>query len=918
MNRVKWSARPGGLGLSAASALTLALALGAAPVSGLAKEKAAAPAKEARGVPATPSRLNGKLANGLAYHIERVGDAGGETNFRLIVRVGHLHSFPERQVAHIVEHIVVEKLADKAAKGSVWDRASRIGARVNAGTGETSTSYYVDLPASNPDATAEGLAILLDWANAGPLSDEEIDRERKAVIEEGRQGGYGEENRLSDARIAAIFPDNERLSRPREPIGTSSATAPTMRHLYRTYYVPSNMGVIIVGDIDPAATLRAITARLGSLPAGAAPRGASSDKKPSLAGGHYTPMARKESDETNLALIYKIPPAGTDTKIRARDEAILKVVEPLTRDAFAAIAERRERIMRGGLTFTKGPVSLGGPGADYLTLGAALGRRTARDALADTLLLAEALRLRGFPAADIERAKAELLKAPDTTSLVQDIAGRWAGYYAEGAFAPDSADIRGAIAGLSAADINDALRAWLDPAHRDIFVLYPEADAATIPTAADVAGFVTAAERSAPIDFTRPQPRELHLAVAPVEVGAAGPPPEPAREAKNYLRWTLPRSGATLLYRREEGGKVSLLMRRLGGAARFDPRFAMSARAIPEIVAASGMGGLSGPEFARYLSERKLRLSVSAAPTYEQFTAAGPADEWPLLLGLVRERMTRPECSDKAFQTYLEGARDALAIKGEVGDVDALARIVDDRLGGKWRPDAADLDAMNLSAMCDRYRTMFGDSAGMTIVVEGDLDPAQAYAGAIAALDRPAAAARAPVKPRTAPETAAGRTVLRRGSKPTARVTLAIAANTHAPFASVMTEPLQLAVFRRLRSEEKGTYAPYSGMSGDTTPGRALMSIAFECAPENVDRLIAAAKDEVDKLGRAGPGDADIATWRTELAKNTGDAGAIAEAWAAKGTLAADPQASDAEIKSWVRDFFRSSRLYEFVQLPAE
>jgi predicted Zn-dependent peptidase len=230
MKTTGWSARSCNRVMSGAPALALALAvaLGAAPAGGHAKERADAPVKQIDGATTAPARLNGKLGNGLAYHIEKAAEAGGETSFRLIVRVGQLHGLPEQQVAHVVEHIVIEKLADKAAKGSVWERASRIGARVNAGTGDTSTSYYVDLPESNPAAAAAALAILLDWASPGALSDEEIDRERKAVIEEARQGGYGEENRLAAAQLRALFPQNDALANPRDPIGTLSATAPTM------------------------------------------------------------------------------------------------------------------------------------------------------------------------------------------------------------------------------------------------------------------------------------------------------------------------------------------------------------------------------------------------------------------------------------------------------------------------------------------------------------------------------------------------------------------------------------------------------------------------------------------------------------------------------------------------------------------
>ena len=902
-------------GLAKLLGLALAIGLAIAPPAAMAIEPAKASVEAKAERSATPARLTGMLHNGLRYHIERVGSAGGEASFRLIVRVGHLHGLPEQQVAHVVEHIVVEKLEDKAAKGSVWDRAARIGARVNAGTGDLVTSYYVDLPASNPEAAAEALTILLDWATPGALSDEEIDRERRAVIEEARQGAYGEENRLATEQLAILFPGNRALTAPRDPIGTLSATPAAIRTLYGRYHVPANMALVIVGDIDPSATLRAITGRLGAVQPGTVPRVAAGRAKPSLRGGHYTAMKRVESDETKIALIYKIAPAGSNAADRARQAAIVKVADKLVRDAFSALAGRRDRNLVGSLSLASGPPSLDASVADYLTIGAAVGRRTGREALGDMLLVEKTLRTKGFYAKDVERAKAEILSAAAATSPVQDIAGRWTGYLAGEGVAPGTADLRAAIARLTAADINRVLKAWLDPANRDIFLLYPEGDEASVPTAEELPTLVAAAAHGAPADLSRPTPRDLRLDIAAVDTRAAGPVPAPVSEAEGFVRWTLPHSGAALLFRRQGEG-VHLAMRRPGGAARFDERFAMSARAIPEIVASSGMGGLSGRDLTRYLEEHGLRLSVSATARQEQVVASGPARDWPLILGLVRERTVNPVCGEKAFSAYIESARDALGIKGEAALADALDRAVDSAVSAKWRPDAADLDAMDLPSMCERYRAMFGDTAGMTIVVEGDLDPAAVYGGALNALDRASSEPQPEVTLRAPPETRAGRTVVRRGAKPAARVILMIAANGDAPFAGVMAEPLQLAIFRRLRSEEKGTYSPFAGVGG-SAPGRTILSVSFECSPENADRLIAAAKDEIDKLGRAGPSAADIAAWRTQSVGKARDAGAIADAWIASKSLAPAPAASDAEIGNWVRDFFRSSRVHEFVLLPA-
>lgn len=76
---------------------------------------------------------------------------------------------------------------------------------------------------------------------------------------------------------------------------------------------------------------------------------------------------------------------------------------------------------------------------------------------------------------------------------------------------------------------------------------------------------------------------------------------------------------------------------------------------------------------------------------------------------------------------------------------------------------------------------------------------------------------------------------------------------------SALKETLQIRLLERLREDESGVYSPTVFVNMAKFPSeRYRFGIAFGCAPQNVDKLIASTLDEIEKTKSKGPSQVNI------------------------------------------------------------
>ncbi len=153
----------------------------------------------------------------------------------------------EAGVAHVHEHMLF-KGTKKRGVGEIASAVESAGGRINAWTSWDQTVYHVVLASRFAE---EGLDILADAVRNSTFDPAELDKELAVVAEEWKRGRDSPGNRLFHALFATAYSDHP-YKRP--VIGTEESIAGLTREkvldFYRRFYTPSNMTVIVVGDVD--------------------------------------------------------------------------------------------------------------------------------------------------------------------------------------------------------------------------------------------------------------------------------------------------------------------------------------------------------------------------------------------------------------------------------------------------------------------------------------------------------------------------------------------------------------------------------------------------------------------------------------------------------------------------------------------
>jgi zinc protease len=206
------------------------------------------------------------LPNGMKVVIrQQGGQAGDFVALHLWVGVGGRDErASERGYAHLVEHMLF-KGTETLGPGFVEQEVEAFGGRANAGTSHDYTFYYLLLPAAR---TARGIELLAEMAFDARFDPVEVAREREVVFEEMRRAEDSPWGMLTRRLTQLIFPEHP-YGFPvlGDPVALRDATPETLRAFYKRHYVPENMVLAVVGDIDLAEVRRTAERAFAPVPA---------------------------------------------------------------------------------------------------------------------------------------------------------------------------------------------------------------------------------------------------------------------------------------------------------------------------------------------------------------------------------------------------------------------------------------------------------------------------------------------------------------------------------------------------------------------------------------------------------------------------------------------------------------------------
>jgi zinc protease len=173
--------------------------------------------------------------------------------------------------AHLFEHLMFQ--GSEHFDDEYFGPLQALGARINGTTNSERTNYYETVPSNGVERAlwmeADRMGFLLP-----ALTQAKLDEQRDVVKNERRQNyeirPYAKARKvLSEALWPESHPYHHLTIGSHEDL--TAATLDDVKSFFRTWYVPNNATLTVVGDIDIAATKGWIEAYFGALPKGPQP-----------------------------------------------------------------------------------------------------------------------------------------------------------------------------------------------------------------------------------------------------------------------------------------------------------------------------------------------------------------------------------------------------------------------------------------------------------------------------------------------------------------------------------------------------------------------------------------------------------------------------------------------------------------------
>lgn len=224
------------------------------------------------------SIIYGRLPNGLRYAIRPNQRPQNQVLVRMTIDFGSAAEAEDEQgLAHFIEHMAFNG-STNVPEGEMVKMLERLGlsfgADTNASTGYTQTQYKLDLPKSDARLIERALFLMRETARELSFNPSAVDRERGIIQAERREReNFG----FQSVRAAnnLFYPNT--FYATRYPIGTAevieTAPAERMMALYRKYYRPDRIKIIVVGPVDPMFIERELVAKFADWQVDAPPLG---------------------------------------------------------------------------------------------------------------------------------------------------------------------------------------------------------------------------------------------------------------------------------------------------------------------------------------------------------------------------------------------------------------------------------------------------------------------------------------------------------------------------------------------------------------------------------------------------------------------------------------------------------------------
>jgi zinc protease len=826
----------------------------------------------------------GKLDNGFTYFIRRNTEPKNRATLYLVNKVGSVLENDDQQgLAHFMEHMSFNgtKHYPKNELVSYLQKSGvRFGPDLNAYTSFDETVYQLPIPTDDSVVFSNGMQILRDWAQDATLDSVEIDKERGVVLEEKRLG-KGAQQRMQDKYAPVILNGSRYASRI--PIGKEDILnhfrAETIREFYRDWYRPDLQALIVVGDIDPEKIEQMIKSEFSDLknPSGERAR---TKYDISLTGkNQFIEVTDKEFPATVLQIIVKHPGVVIRTEQDMREKIAFTLYNDMLADRFADLLKQADP------PFLQGGSSIGGflAGLDAASSYVVAKPGELERGFKAVLTEIERVKRFGFTSSELERAKINLMTQSESAFKEKDktpsdhFVNEYQQLFLHGDASPGIAFEynfdREHIAEIGFTEINAVAKKYLIDSNRDIIIMAPAKDSASLPAESVVNGWVRQVEESKIepfIDQISEKPL-LGTKLTPGKISA-----ERKLEAIGVSELTLSNGVKIILKPTDfKNDEISIRAFGSGGTSLSGKVDFQSAANAAAIIDQSGIGDFNAIELPKVLAGKNLNITPFISERSQGVNGTSAPKDLETALQLVYLYFTAPRKDEAIFKGYINSLKGGIANRSnDPGAVfqDSVAAILGNYSVRRTGPSLGKIGQINLDRAISIYKERFADASAFTFEFIGSFNVdsirplIEKY---IASLPSTHAGEQARDLGIHIPGGVMSKAVYK-GTEPKATVLLVLSgafdySMQHVIQLDALKECLEIRLLQRLREEESGVYSPGVWVNSDKFPqSRYAFIISFGCSPANADKLVASTLDEIAKLRTTGPLQENVDKWRAE------------------------------------------------------
>ncbi len=829
-------------------------------------------------LPLDPAVIVGKLPNGLTYYIRKNSEPKNRAELYLVNKAGSvLENDAQQGLAHFTEHMAFKGTKDFPKKELInylEKSGVKFGADLNAYTSFDETVYQLPLPTDSAKIFETGFKILSNWAGYVSFDLDQIESERGVVLEESRLRGKNAQERLSQIIYPVIF-NNSRYA-IRIPIGKEDILKTfkpeVIKSFYHDWYRPDLQAVVAVGDFDPKRVEELIKQNFSALknPAGEKPR---TKYMVAPSTGTMVKIATdKEFPYTVAEVIVKHP----GHPIKTKDDYIRSLQISLFNGMLGA--RLGELTQKADPPFLYGAASYGGflGGLDAFTSIAVAKPGELQKALTAVVDETERARKFGFTQTELDRAKQNAMtgmenayKEKDKTKSINFV-NEYQQLFLKGEAAPgiefEYNFYKKYLDGIKLADVNALAGEFIKDQNRDIIVEAPDKEKDKLPTEKDLLNWVNNAGKgvTAYVDNVSKKPL--------LEKVPAGSKTVAVQKDVAIGTTTLTLgNGVKVILKPTDFKNDQILINGYswGGTSLAPDADFPSDNMADNIVGSSGIADMTEIQLDKMLAGKNLSISPYISETSQGVSGSSSPKDLETALQLIYLYYTQPRKDADIWQSNLTQIKAELANKGlDPPSVfqDTVAAVMSNY---NFRRMSVTLDQVNHASLDKAfafYKDRFADASSATFVLTGSFDVEkikpllETYLGGLPSANKKETYKNLNIR---APKGNITKKVYK-GIGDKSSVQMAFTGDYNYTEANnvqmdALGAVLQFRMLERLRQKESGVYSPGVRASYAKLPnGRFNVTVYFGCAPANVDKLIAAAMDEINKIKQNGPEATDI------------------------------------------------------------